>query len=108
MTLIANRTIFANGNILINHITTLGDNGELMSAQPFDHELPNTRYCSGTIAILPKRHAETARKLMGITRSPAEFAKKLKQAIATEKSLPAEPHIALQLNFSSHSATEIL
>lgn len=41
---ISNYTILGNGEEVINHITSVGDDGKMISIQPFDRELGNTIY----------------------------------------------------------------
>ena len=48
---ISNYTILANGQLLINHITTIDDDGTLISIEPFDRELGNTIYVPQPICI---------------------------------------------------------
>lgn len=48
---ISNYTILADGNEVINHITTVGDDGRLISIQPFDRELGNTVYVPIPICV---------------------------------------------------------
>lgn len=49
---ISNYTILADGNEVINHITTVGDDGRLISIQPFERELGNTVYVALPLCVV--------------------------------------------------------
>lgn len=48
---VANYTILADGEELINHIITVGDEGEFISVEAFDRELANTRYVPAVLCL---------------------------------------------------------
>lgn len=48
---ISNYTILINGDEVINHITTVSDDGCLISILPFDRELGNTIYVPNPLCI---------------------------------------------------------
>ncbi len=51
---ISNYTLLANGEEFINHITTVGDDGKLISILPFDRELGNTIYVPMPLCVAAK------------------------------------------------------
>lgn len=59
---ISNYTILADGNELVNHITTLDDDGRLISVLPFDRELGNTIYVPQPICVAATNHIHQVEK----------------------------------------------
>lgn len=60
---ISNYTILGDGKELVNHITTVDDEGRLISVLPFDRELGNTVYVPQPLcvaAISELHHVEEA------------------------------------------------
>ena len=49
---ISNYTILGNGNEVINHIVTTGDDGKLISILPFDREMANTCYVPQPLCVV--------------------------------------------------------
>lgn len=87
-----------NGNVMVNHITTISDHGTLLSIKPVTAELANVKYISQPICII----------------SPQDLNRTLTTFISSQDIHHLAPHlphinsnntpvIVIELNFSTHT-----
>lgn len=103
---ISNYTILGNGEEVINHITTVGDDGKLISILPFDRELGNTVYVPQPLCVV----AASELQLIENTFHECASRQQLKQRLTALKiSSPqqGEAVAVLQLNFAQNSVNQI-
>ncbi|MBO4722166.1 MAG: hypothetical protein J5629_04450 [Muribaculaceae bacterium] len=103
---ISNYTILGNGEEIINHITTVGDDGKLISILPFDRELGNTVYVPQPLCIATNIDLQLIEK----TFHECASRQQLKQQLATLKtSHPqhGDTVAVLQLDFAHNIVNQI-
>ena len=83
---ISNYTILGNGEEFINHITTVSDDGALISIEPFDRELGNTIYVPAPLCVATTSQIELVRKAFEQCASRQQ----LKQRLAELKIAPPQ------------------
>ena len=103
---ISNFTILPDGTELINHITTLGDDGKLMSILPFDRELGNTRYVPTVLCVARAADCAQVEKVFKEASSRERFAELLCQGgmVAPQE---GEKTLVLCLDFRTKIINEI-
>ena len=63
---ISNYTILTSGKEYINHITTITDDNKLLSIEPFDRELGNTRYVPTPLCVTTSDHYNKVKENNGV------------------------------------------
>lgn len=74
---ITNYTILPNGQELINHITTVNDDGTLLSIEAFDRELGNTIYVPVPLCVVALSDAPRVERVFHESPSRYYFKEKL-------------------------------
>jgi len=103
---ISNYTILSDGEEVINHITTVDDEGKLISIMPFDRELGNTVYVPAPLCIATASDMQLVKEIFEGCKSRQLF----KQRLATLKaSRPkqGDKTVVLRLNFALNSINQI-
>ena len=103
---ISNYTILGNGDEVINHITTVGDNGQLISILPFDRELGNTVYVPEPLCVTASSEVERVAKAFEDSASRQQL-KQLLAALNSPRAQKGETVAVLRLNFA-HNIISIL
>ena len=97
---ISNYTILGNGEEVINHITTVTDDGALISILPFDRELGNTVYVPQPLCVAASGEIELVKKAFKDCASRQQ----LKQQLAALKVLrpqQGDTVFVLRLDFAN-------
>ena len=94
------------GDEVVNHITTVGDAGNLISVMPFDRELGNTVYVPDPVCVVAAGDIQLVKELFEECASRQQF----KQRLATLNASHPEQgdNVAvLRLKFAQNTITEI-
>ncbi|MBQ3323733.1 MAG: hypothetical protein IJG81_02690 [Muribaculaceae bacterium] len=103
---ISNYTILADGNEVINHITTVGDDGRLISIQPFDRELGSTIYVPQPLCVATTSCLQIIQEAFNESASRQQ----LKQRLATINNHSAQQGdnvVVLRLDFAHNTLTQL-
>ena len=103
---ISNYTILGNGQEVINHITTVDDDGQLISIVPFDRELGNTVYVPQPLCVTASSELELVAKAFNDSASRQHLKQRL-AALNTARAKKGETVAVLQLNFAHNIITQI-
>ena len=103
---ISNYTILGNGDEVINHITTVGDDGQLISILPFDRELGNTVYVPEPLCVTASSEVERVAKAFEDSASRQQLMQLL-AALNSPRAQKGETVAVLRLNFA-HNIISIL
>lgn len=103
---ISNYTIFPNGEEVINHITTVNDDGTLRSIEPFDRELGNTIYVPQPLCIAATGDVTMVEQAFHESPSRDYFKKKLVELDAT-KPLPGALVAVVKLDFANNILNQL-
>ena len=103
---ISNYTILGSGDEVINHITTVDDEGRLLSIEPFDRELGNTVYVPQPLCVVATGDIHLVEQAFDESASR----KQLKQHLAALKA--SHPHqgdavAVLRLDFAHNIINQI-
>lgn len=97
---ISNYTILASGDEVINHITTINDDGTLRSIAPFDRELGNTVYVPVPLCVATPQCLKRVEEAFLASISREHFKTLLSQAHITSAQT-GDDAIVLSLNFNT-------
>lgn len=97
---ISNYTILGNGEERINHITTLDDDGKLISVLPFDRELGNTIYVPIPLCVTATGTLRQVKKAFLAATSREHFKTLLSQTKIKCPPVGADT-VVLSLNFNT-------
>lgn len=103
---ISNYTIMSDGEEVINHITTVGDDGKLISINPFDRELGNTVYVPQPLCVAATCAIKQVEKAFLAATSRENF----KSLLSQEKVMPPKTGnvaIVLSLNFNTKTLKQL-
>ena len=103
---ISNYTILGNGEEVINHITTVGDDGKLISILPFDRELGNTVYVPQPLCVAASGENELVKKTFKECASRQQLKQQLAE-LGTSRPKQGETVAVLQLNFAQNCVNQI-
>lgn len=103
---ISNYTILGNGEEVINHITTVGDDGALVSIEPFDRELGNTVYVPQPLCVTAISEIEIVKKAFEECASRQQLKQRL-AALKVSRPQQGEAVAVLQLNFAQNRVNQI-
>ncbi|MBP5688899.1 MAG: hypothetical protein J6X22_09715 [Muribaculaceae bacterium] len=103
---ISNYTILGDGEELVNHITTVDDNGRLISVLPFDRELGNTVYVPQPLCVAANSELHLVEEAFAESASR----KQLKQRLVKLK--VSQPHagtpvMVLRLDFAHNIINQL-
>lgn len=102
---ISNYTILASGEERVNHITTLDDDGKLISIEPFDRELGNTLYVPIPLCVALAGSVEQIIEVFQRSASRRQFKQLL---AATHLSWPQDGVMTvLALDFAHNSTKQL-
>ncbi|MBR5639308.1 MAG: hypothetical protein IKW83_06030 [Muribaculaceae bacterium] len=96
---ISNYTILGNGEEVINHITTVGDDGALISIEPFDRELGNTVYVPQPLCVAASGEIELVKKTFKECASRQQLKQRL-AALNTSRPQQGNTVLVLRLDFA--------
>ncbi len=103
---ISNYTIFANGDEVINHITTVEDDGTLRSVDPFDRELGNTVYVPQPLCVVATSDVPLVQKAF-IECASREQLKRLLSKLKLSQPQAGVTVTVLRLDFSTNTLKEL-
>lgn len=103
---ISNYTILSNGDELINHITTVGDDGCLISILPFDRELGNTAYVPQPLCVVATNDLQLIEKTFHECASRQQLKQQL-AALSSSSPQQGATVAVLQLNFAQNNVHQI-
>ena len=103
---ISNYTILGNGQEVINHITTVDDDGQLISILPFDRELGNTVYVPEPLCVTASSEVERVAKAFEDSASRQQL-KQLLAALNSPRAQKGETVAVLRLNFAHNIIRKI-
>lgn len=103
---ISNYTILSNGKEFINHITTINDNGSLLSIEPFDRELGNTHYVPTPLCIATANVYDKIKRAFLACGSREQFKQHLKSDKCKKIEI-GEAVIILNLDFPNKTINEL-
>ena len=103
---ISNYTILGNGEEVINHITTVGDDGKLISILPFDRELGNTVYVPQPICIADSSDLQLVENTFHECASRQQLKQHL-AALETSRPQHGDTVTVLQLDFAHNIVNQI-
>ncbi|MBQ6649248.1 MAG: hypothetical protein IJM66_10425 [Muribaculaceae bacterium] len=98
---ISNYTILASGDEVVNHITTVGDDGTLISILPFDRELGNTVYVPQPLCVAATSDIHIIEKAFHESASRQQLKQRLKQ-LNLPQPQAGIPATVLRLDFARH------
>ena len=96
---ISNYTITSRGEEFINHITTVDDEGRLVSIQPFDRELGNTIYVPEPLCVVATNDALLVERAFGDSASREQLKQRLIKQNTPQLQI-GTPVLVLRLNFA--------
>ncbi|MBR5118246.1 MAG: hypothetical protein IK100_06330 [Muribaculaceae bacterium] len=96
---ISNYTILGNGEEVINHITTVGDDGKLISILPFDRELGNTVYVPQPLCVATTSDLQLVEKTFHESASRQQLKQQL-ASLKTSRPQKGDSVLVLQLDFA--------
>ena len=103
---ISNYTIFPSGEEVVNHITTINDDGTMRSVEPFDRELGNTIYVPQPLCIVAIGDMPQVEQVFHESPSRAYFKKKLVELNAT-KPQPDTLVAVMKLDFAHNILNQL-
>ena len=103
---ISNYTILADGNEVINHITSVDDNGRLISIQPFDRELGNTVYVPQPLCVASTAHIHLVEKAFKLCASRQQLKEQL-AALNLTQPQQGDAVVVLRLDFAHNTLTQL-
>jgi len=105
---ISNYTILYTGEEFVNHITTIDDDGFVVSITAFDREMGNTRYVPIPICITTTEHLDCIKKAFLKASTRQEFKSRLLQEIQNNiEQKKQEKVIVLSLDFKTRTINRI-
>lgn len=96
---ISNYTITGSGEEFINHITTVDDDGRLVSILPFDRELGNTIYVPEPLCVVVSSEIHLVEEAFGDSASRKQFRQRLVN-VETSQPQAGSPVMVLRLDFA--------
>ena len=99
-------TILSNGDEVINHITTIDDDGNLISIKPFERELGNTVYVPQPLCIATTSALDQVEKAFNESASRRQLRQRL-ATINTSNAQQGDPVVVLRLNFAHNTLTQL-
>lgn len=103
---ISNYTILNNGEQVINHITTVGDDGRFISVMPFDRELGNTVYVPQPLCVAIKSDIPLIEDTFHRCASRQQLTQQL-QALKLSKPQQGDDVAVLRLDFAHNIINQI-
>ncbi len=103
---ISNYTILTSGKEYINHITTITDDNKLLSIEPFDRELGNTRYVPTPLCVTTSDHYNKVKEAFHASSSRQQF-KQCLEGLKKHDAQEGNIVIILNLDFSSKTITQL-
>ena len=103
---ISNYTILGNGEEVINHITTVDNDGKLISILPFDRELGNTVYVPVPLCVTATSSLRKVEKAFLAATSREHFKTLLSEAKITSPEAGTNTSV-LSLNFNTKILTKL-
>ena len=103
---ISNYTILASGEELINHITTVGDDGTLISIHPFDREMANTCYVPAPLCVAAPDQKERIEEIFSTSPSREQFEQRLAELKELRPQF-GDAAVVLRLDFAQNRITTI-
>ncbi len=103
---ISNYTILSNGDVFINHITTVSDEDALISIEPFDRELGNTIYVPVPLCVTDSTSLEQVVQAFLEASSREQFMA-LHKAAGVEAAHKGDEVAVLKLNFARKTTTKL-
>ena len=94
------------GDEVVNHITTVGDDGRLISVMPFDRELGNTIYVPDPLCVAAVGDIQLVKGVFEQCASRQQF----KQRLATlnvPRLQQGDDIVVLRLNFAQNTIIQI-
>ena len=94
------------GDEVVNHITTVGDDGRLISFMPFDRELGNTVYVPDPLCVVAADGIQLVKGVFEQCASRQQF----KQRLATlnvPRPEQGDDIVVLRLNFAQNTIIQI-
>lgn len=104
---ISNYTILSSGKVFINHITTVNDDGTLLSIEPFDRELGNTHYVPTPLCIATASGYNRIKSVFLACASREQFTQCLRDTCKCQEIEAGTAVIILNLDFSSKTITKL-
>jgi hypothetical protein len=99
---ISNYTILGNGYEVINHITTVGDDAQLISILPFDRELGNTIYVPKPLCVAATSDINVVEKVFHECASRQQLRQQLSK-LEISRPQAGTPVTVLRLDFSTNT-----
>ncbi len=103
---IANYTITGSGVELINHITTVDDEGRLVSILPFDRELGNTAYVPEPLCVVAASEVRLVEEAFASSPSHRQLVSRLAIHQVSQPQ-PSTPVVVLRLDFAHNIMTRL-
>lgn len=103
---ISNYTILGSGEERVNHITTVDDDGRLISILPFDRELGNTVYVPQPLCVVAACEAHRVEEAFGESASREQL-KQLLVNLKVSQPQAGTPVMVLRLNFAHNIINQL-
>lgn len=94
------------GDEVVNHITTVGDDGRLISVMPFDRELGNTVYVPDPLCVVAVGDIQLVKDVFEQCASRQQFKQRL-AALNVPRPERGDDIVVLRLNFAQNTIIQI-
>ena len=94
------------GDEVVNHITTVGDDGNLISVMPFDRELGNTVYVPDPVCVVAADDIQLVKEAFEECASRQQFKQRL-AALNVPRPEQGDDIVVLRLNFAQNTIIQI-